>query len=106
MTMPEWFPKNPEYVWKHFYDLTQIPRPSKNEGKVVEYLIQLAKEHNLDVCQMALAFVNQQPFVTSNLIGATSMEQLKSNIDSINLTLSQEVIDGIKTVRRRFPMSF
>lgn len=48
MTMPEWFPKNPEYVWKHFYDLTQIPRPSKNEGKVVEYLIQLAKEHNLE----------------------------------------------------------
>ena len=81
-------------------------RANPQTDATIEAYMALAKEHNLDVCQMALAFVNQQPFVTSNLIGATSMEQLKSNIDSINLTLSQEVIDGIKTVRRRFPMSF
>ncbi|HAI96987.1 MAG: aldo/keto reductase [Cycloclasticus sp.] len=81
-------------------------RANLQTDATIEAYMALAKEHNLDVCQMALAFVSQQPFVTSNLIGATSMEQLKSNIDSINLTLSQEVIDGIKTVRRRFPMSF
>jgi len=81
-------------------------RANPQTDATIEAYMALAKEHHLDVCQMALAFVNQQPFVTSNLIGATSMEQLKSNIDSINLTLSQEVIDGIKTVRRRFPMSF
>jgi len=72
----------------------------------IKAYIALAKKHNLDVCQMALAFVNQQPFTTSNLIGATSMEQLKSNIDSINLTLSSGVIDGIKAVRRYHPMPF
>ncbi len=81
-------------------------RANPQTDATIEAYMALAKEHHLDVCQMALAFVNQHPFVSSNLIGATSMEQLKSNIDSINLTLSQEVIDGIKTVRRRFPMSF
>jgi aryl-alcohol dehydrogenase-like predicted oxidoreductase len=55
---------------------------------------------------MALAFVNQQPFVTSNLIGATNMQQLKSNINSINLTLSDDVNEGIKAIRRQYPMSF
>lgn len=81
-------------------------RANPQTDATIEAYIALAKEHNLDVCQMALAFVNQQPFVTSNLIGATTMQQLKSNIDSINLTLSEEVLNGIKAVRRRYPMSF
>ena len=68
--------------------------------------IELAKQHNLDVCQMALAFVNQQPFVTSNLIGATTMEQLKSNIASIDIELSQDVLTGIHAIRRQHPMPF
>lgn len=72
----------------------------------IEAYITLAKQHQLDVCQMALAFVNQQPFITSNLIGATTMEQLKSNIASIDITLSQDVLDGIKTIRRLYPMAF
>lgn len=72
----------------------------------IEAYIALAKEHNLDVCQMALAFVNQQPFVTSNLIGATSMEQLKSNIASIDITLTDDVLNGIKAIRRQHPMPF
>lgn len=48
ISAPDWFPKNPEYVWKHFYELTQIPRPSKDEGKVVDYLIKIAEEYSLD----------------------------------------------------------
>jgi len=72
----------------------------------IEAYIALAKDHNLDVCQMALAFVNQQPFVTSNLIGATTMEQLKSNIASIDIKLPKEVMAGIKTIRKQHPMPF
>ena len=43
----------------------------------------------------ALAWVNQRPFVTSNLIGATTLEQLKENIDSVDVTLSAEVLEAI-----------
>lgn len=68
--------------------------------------IALAQQHGLDPCQMALAFVNRQPFVSSNLIGATTMEQLKSNIDSINVNLSDDVLAGIQAIRREHPMPF
>ena len=68
--------------------------------------IALAQQHGLDPCQMALAFVNRQPFVSSNLIGATTMQQLKSNIDSININLSDDVLEGIQAIRREHPMPF
>ena len=55
---------------------------------------------------MAIAFVNQQPFVSSTLIGATTMEQLRSNIDSINVSLSAEVLNEISLLRRKYPMLF
>ena len=55
---------------------------------------------------MAIAFVNQQKFVSSTLIGATTMAQLKSNIDSINMTLSDEILNEIKLIRRKYPMLF
>ncbi|MBJ7880038.1 aldo/keto reductase [Gelidibacter salicanalis] len=63
----------------------------------------IAEAHNLKLSQMALAFVTQQPFVTSNIIGATNMTQLKENIESINLTLSQEVLDAIEEVHKVIP---
>ena len=47
---------------------------------------------------MALAFVNSQSFLTSTIIGATTMEQLKSNITSIDLVLSGEVLEGIEAI--------
>ena len=47
---------------------------------------------------MANAFVNDKPFVTSNIIGATSLTQLKENIDSININLSQEIINEIEKI--------
>ncbi len=72
----------------------------------IKKYIALAEQHELDVCQMALAFVNNQPFVSSTLIGATTMEQLKSNIKSIAITLPDEVYAGIDKIRREYPMLF
>jgi len=75
------------------------------DAAIVKY-VELAKSYDLDVTQMALAFVNAQPFVTSTLIGATKMSQLKSNIASIDLTLSAEVREKIEEIRRDHPMPF
>ena len=63
----------------------------------------IAADAGLDMPQMALAFVNTRSFVTSNIIGATSIEQLKSNIDSVNITLSPEVLEAIEAVHARQP---
>lgn len=65
--------------------------------------VALAREHGLDPAQMALAFVNDQPFVTSNIIGATSVEQLKDNIASASLQLSDEVRAGIEAIHLAHP---
>lgn len=65
--------------------------------------VQLARDHGLDPAKMALAFVNNRPFLTSTIIGATTMEQLRSNIDSVNTTLPQAVIDGIEAIHRNHP---
>ena len=60
----------------------------------------LARDYALDPAQMALAWVTSRPFVTSNLIGATSMAQLKSNIDSARLTLSPALIEALEAIHR------
>jgi aryl-alcohol dehydrogenase-like predicted oxidoreductase len=65
--------------------------------------VALAREHGLDPAQMALAFVTQQPFVTSNIIGATTLEQLDSNIASFDLKLSEEVLEGIEAIHKDQP---
>ena len=64
---------------------------------------QLAQENELDPAQMALAFVNSRPFLTSNIIGATSMEQLKNNIESINVKLPKKIIKAIETIHEKIP---
>lgn len=68
---------------------------------VAEY-VALAQKHQLDPSQMALAFVRQQPFVSSTLLGATTLDQLKINIDSANLTLSNEVLEALEAIHRRY----
>ena len=68
----------------------------------VEAYTGVAERHGLDPSQMALAFVRQQPFVASTLLGATTLEQLKTNIDSFNLTLNAEVIAELEAIHRRF----
>jgi aryl-alcohol dehydrogenase-like predicted oxidoreductase len=63
----------------------------------------LAKDHGLDPAQMALAFIQRQLFVTSAIIGATNMQQLASNIASVELELSDECISGIEDIHRSQP---
>ncbi len=81
-------------------------RDGEMTSLAVKAYMALAKKHGLDVCQMALTFVNRQNFVASTLIGATTMEQLKSNIDSINLKLSDDVLAGIEKIRRQYPQPY
>ncbi|CCN73129.1 NADP(H)-dependent aldo-keto reductase [Vibrio nigripulchritudo] len=69
-----------------------------NGIKATEAYVNLAREHGLDPAQMALAFVNQRPFVASNIIGATTMDQLKSNIDSLDVNLSEELLNSLQEI--------
>lgn len=69
----------------------------------VRAYVDLAKEHGLDPAQMALAFCLSRPFTASIIIGATSMEQLKTDIAAADLTLSPEVMSGIRRLHRLYP---
>ena len=64
---------------------------------------ELAKKHDLSLAQLSLAFVNQRPFVTGNIIGATTMDQLKENMSSINVSLSKEILDEIDAIQNLQP---
>jgi len=64
---------------------------------------EVARKHGLDMAQMSLAFIRQQPFLTSVLIGATTMAQLKSNLASVSVQLGPEVIRDIEAVHRAHP---
>ncbi|HAT3690144.1 MULTISPECIES: NADP(H)-dependent aldo-keto reductase [Serratia] len=68
---------------------------------IAEY-VALAKKHGLDPSQMALAFVRQQPFVASTLLGATTVEQLKINIDSLDVVLDEDVLQALEEIHTRF----
>jgi aryl-alcohol dehydrogenase-like predicted oxidoreductase len=70
-------------------------------AEAIDAYCEIAAAHDLDPAQMALAFVNAQPFLTSNLIGATTMAQLQSNIDSIHVSLTPEVREAIDAVHQR-----
>jgi aryl-alcohol dehydrogenase-like predicted oxidoreductase len=65
--------------------------------------VAIAFENKLSPAQMALAFVNTQPFIGSNIIGATSLDQLEENIDSINVELTPEVLEAIEEVQNTIP---
>lgn len=65
--------------------------------------VELATEHGLSPAQMALAFINAQPFVRSNLIGATSMLQLEENLAVIEKRLSPELLKAIDAIHTRHP---
>jgi len=63
----------------------------------------IAKKNGITLTEMSLAFVNQLPFVTSNIIGATKIDQLKENINSINIELSDEILKEINSVHAAIP---
>lgn len=69
----------------------------------IEAYVTLARKHGLDPAQMALAYVNSRSFLTSNIIGATNLVQLKSNLESIELNLSEEVLNEIDAIHTRQP---
>ncbi len=71
--------------------------------KAYDEYFKIAREHNLTMVQLAQSFVNSRPFVTSNIIGATTMEQLKENIASINVELSDEIMDKINQIHNNNP---
>jgi aryl-alcohol dehydrogenase-like predicted oxidoreductase len=81
----------------------RFTRYTNPEGiAATEAYVELAREHSLSPTQLALAFVNTRPFLTSNIIGATSLEQLAEDIDSIEVHLPDEVLDAIEAIHRRY----
>jgi aryl-alcohol dehydrogenase-like predicted oxidoreductase len=87
--------------------LNQFKQMSRYNGEnshqaTAEYL-KIAERHGLSLTQMALAFVNDRPFMTTNIIGATTMTQLKENIDSAELQLSPEILGEIEAVQEQIP---
>lgn len=65
--------------------------------------VELAQRYSLDPAQMALAYVNSRSFITSTIIGATSLEQLRNNIASVDVMLSPEVVSAIETIHQGHP---
>jgi aryl-alcohol dehydrogenase-like predicted oxidoreductase len=84
-----------------FTRFTRYSNPQA-EAAAQEY-VALARQHGLTPTQLALAWVNQRPFVTSNLIGATNLAQLKENIESVDITLPESVLAAIDAIHARQP---
>ena len=74
-----------------------------NTENAVEEYYKISKKYNLDMSQMSLKFCEVQEFMTSVIIGATTMEQLKTNIESVKVTLDDEVIKEINEVQKKYP---
>ncbi|QMU61974.1 MAG: NADP(H)-dependent aldo-keto reductase [Gammaproteobacteria bacterium] len=82
----------------------RFTRYSNHQGiSATAAYVNIAGEYGYTAAQMALAFVNTRPFVTANIIGATSMQQLKENIDSIDVKLPVEVVEKIECVHLKNP---
>ena len=76
---------------------------SPQSEAATEAYFEIAKKHNLSLAQMSLAFVCQQPFVTSCLIGATNMDQLRENIDAGEVVLTKEILKEIEDIQSKYP---
>jgi aryl-alcohol dehydrogenase-like predicted oxidoreductase len=75
----------------------------KQSQKATGMYMEIANKHGMSLTHMSLAFVNSKPFVTSNIIGASKLNQLKENIESINIDLSEEVFKEIENVQSLIP---
>ena len=93
-------PKNARYtLWPR-----RFSRHHTKRGEIaIEKYVNIAKKYNINPSTFANSFVNDRPFVTSNIIGATSMTQLKENIDSVDITLSKEILNDIQDVHLSDP---
>lgn len=82
----------------------RLGRYEKGNGpRAISTYIELARKHGLDSAQMAIAFAASRPFVTSTIIGATTMEQLKTDIDAAALQLSNNVLEDIEQIHLDYP---
>jgi aryl-alcohol dehydrogenase-like predicted oxidoreductase len=93
-------PKNARYtLWPR-----RFSRHHTERGEIaIEKYVGLAKKYGIAPSTFANAFVNDRPFITSNIIGATSLDQLKENIDSIDIVLSEEVLLDIEDIHLSNP---
>jgi len=82
--------------WKYRYN-------APNMKNAVEEYYKISKKYNLDMSQMSLKFCEIQPFMNSIIIGATTMQQLKTNIESVNVKLTDEIIKEINEVQKIYP---
>jgi aryl-alcohol dehydrogenase-like predicted oxidoreductase len=87
--------------------LKLFPRFARYSGdkatEATKRYMKIAEDHNMTLAQMSLAFVTDRPFMTSNIIGATSLEQLEENIDSIDIILTDEILKAINDVHAEIP---
>ena len=85
-----------------FYD--NYPRyHNERTYEAVDEYFNIAEKKKISLTQLSQAFVNSRDFVTSNIIGATTMEQLKENIDSISISLDQETMNEINLIHQKIP---
>ena len=84
--------------WKRFSRYTN----ERGKQATADY-VALARKHGVDPAQMALAYVNSRSFLTSNIIGATTMEQLETNIASADVELSDELVEAIEAIHADNP---
>ena len=82
--------------WKYRYN-------TPNLENAVDQYYKISNKYNLDMSQMSIKFCEMQEFMTSVIIGATNMEQLKTDIESVNVNLSNEVIKEINNVQKIYP---
>ena len=75
----------------------------ENSMRATEFYNEIAKKYEMSLTQMSLSFVNSRSFVTSNIIGASKLSQLKENIESINVDLSEDVLSEIEKVHNMIP---
>ena len=93
-------PKNSRYTL--FASIFERHRTPRGEVAISKY-VNLANKYNIAPSTFANAFVNDRPFVTSNIIGATTMDQLKENIDSIDIKFSDEILREIEVIHLADP---
>ena len=82
--------------WKYRYN-------TPNLKNAVDEYYKISNKYNLDMSQMSIKFCEMQEFMTSVIIGATTMEQLKTDIESVNVNLSNEVLKEINNVQKIYP---
>jgi len=82
--------------WKYRYN-------TPNLKNAVEEYCKISEKYNLNISQMSLKFCEIQPFMTSVIIGATTMEQLKTNIESVNVKLTDDIVKEINKVQTIYP---